>query len=87
MKGILLKTINGDIVTLDSKKLEQYTAENLLKAGLSLLKKQKSISEELRFKAHDICDLLVYSLLNAKAVGINTTQIKPIIETLRKRTF
>ncbi|OJX14051.1 MAG: hypothetical protein BGO77_01665 [Caedibacter sp. 37-49] len=87
LKGILLKTINGEIVALDSKKQGQYTTENLLRSGSSLLKQQKQISEELRFKAHDIRDLLVYSLLNAKAVGINASQIKPTIEALRNYTL
>jgi hypothetical protein len=87
LKGILLKTINGEIVTLDSNKKGQYTAPTILKAGLSLLRQQKEISQDLRFTAKDIRDLSVYALLNAKAIGINATHILPIIEDLRKLTF
>ena len=87
LKGILLKTINGEVVTLDSNKQGQYTAPTILKSGLSLLRQQKETTEEFRFTAESIRDLSVYALLNAKAIGINATQIKPIIEELRKQTF
>lgn len=87
LKGILLKTINSEIVTLDSNKQGQYTAPTILKSGLSLLKQQKETSEEFRFTAEGIRDLSVYALLNAKAIGINATQIKPIIEALRRQAF
>ncbi|OJX04119.1 MAG: hypothetical protein BGO76_08215 [Caedibacter sp. 38-128] len=87
LKGILLKTINGEVVTLDSNKQGQYTAPTILKSGVSLLRQQKETSEEFRFTAESIRDLSVYALLNAKAIGINATQIKPVIEELRKQTF
>lgn len=87
LKGILLKTIEEEIVTLDSNKQGQYTAPTILKSGLSLLRQQKETTEEFRFTAESIRDLSVYALLNAKAIGINATQIKTVIEALRKQTF
>ncbi|MBN9413318.1 MAG: hypothetical protein J0H12_05295 [Candidatus Paracaedimonas acanthamoebae] len=87
LKGILLKTISGEIVTLDSHKEKQYTAPTILKAGLSLLGQQKETSQEQHFTAEGIRDLAVYALLTAKAIGINAAQIKPVIEALRAQTF
>ncbi|AIL12553.1 hypothetical protein IM40_01900 [Candidatus Paracaedimonas acanthamoebae] len=80
LKGILLKTINGEIVTLISNKQGQYTAPTILKAEVSLLRQQKETSEEFRFTVEGIRDLSVYALLNAKASGIKKNDILSIVE-------